>query len=114
MFLKELVLMLCGQNNELKNSTSTSSSTSSSVDMSADVSKPNTCAPDKHEYEACYSSCPSCIKGYAICSICDGDGSCIGDGCDKGLAHCQTKGCKYGYIYQTHYCIKCGNAKYIK
>ena len=76
------------------------------------MSSTNICA--SHEYEARYSSCPNCIKGYAICSICDGDGSCIGDGCDRGLAHCQTKGCKYGYIYQTHYCIKCGNAKYIK
>lgn len=72
------------------------------------------CEPDKHEYQPCYIDCSDCNKGYAICSNCDGDGSCIEDVCDKGLIPCPTQGCKYGFIYKTHHCIKCSKTRYIK
>ncbi len=71
------------------------------------------CNPDKHEYQPSYIECSDCDRGYVTCNNCDGDGSCLGV-CDKGLTACPKKGCKYGKIYQTHYCIKCSNARYVK
>ena len=72
------------------------------------------CELGSHEYQADYTNCSNCQKGYVICNNCDGDGSCLEDVCDKGLIPCPIQGCKYGQIYKAHYCIKCGDSKYIK
>lgn len=71
------------------------------------------CEPDKHEYRPSYIECCNCESGYIICNNCDGDGNCL-DVCDKGLMMCAKKGCKYGLIYKSHYCIKCSKTRYVK
>ena len=72
-----------------------------------------TSTPCEHEYQPSYIECTDCDRGYVICENCDGDGSCL-EVCDKGLITCPKKGCKYGYIYQMHYCIKCPKTRVIK
>ena len=66
-----------------------------------------------HEYYPHFTKCSNCDRGYIICENCEGDGSCL-EVCDKGVVQCPKKGCKYGYIYQSHYCIKCPKTKYVK
>ena len=71
------------------------------------------CKPDEHEYRSIYAMCPNCNGGYVMCDNCEGDGDCLGI-CNKGLITCPTKGCKYGYLYKTHSCIKCSKTRYVK
>ena len=72
----------------------------------------NICHISGHQYQTVFDNCTKCDSGYVACNNCDGDG-CLEEYCDKGITICSNSGCKYGYIYQHHYCINCGIIKLV-